>query len=66
MESMKLQGIQTSIHIRPFIHLSYNDSQARHLQPGTVDIIDREVTRPLCLTISNEVVLTFNAISEDK
>jgi dTDP-4-amino-4,6-dideoxygalactose transaminase len=59
MESMKSQGIQTSIHYPP-IHTftAYNNGQVNHSLPNTEDIAAREVTLPLYPALSDEDVVT--------
>jgi dTDP-4-amino-4,6-dideoxygalactose transaminase len=59
MESMKLQGIQTSIHYPP-IHTftAFKDDQAKLFLPNTDDIAGREVTLPLYPAMSDEDVLS--------
>jgi dTDP-4-amino-4,6-dideoxygalactose transaminase len=59
MESMKSQGIQTSIHYPP-IHTftAYNDGKTNYSLPNTEDIGGREVTLPLYPAMSDEDVLT--------
>jgi dTDP-4-amino-4,6-dideoxygalactose transaminase len=59
MESMKLQGIQTSIHYPP-IHTftAYNKGRVKYSLPNTVTIAEREVTLPLYPAMSDEDVLT--------
>jgi dTDP-4-amino-4,6-dideoxygalactose transaminase len=65
MESMKSQGIQTSIHYPP-IHTftAYEGGKAKHSLPYTEDIASREVTLPLYPALSDEDVFTVvNAIA---
>jgi dTDP-4-amino-4,6-dideoxygalactose transaminase len=59
MESMKSQGIQTSIHYPP-IHTftAYNGDKAKYFLPNTEDIAGREVTLPLYPAMSDEDVFT--------
>jgi dTDP-4-amino-4,6-dideoxygalactose transaminase len=59
MESMKLQGIQTSIHYPP-IHTftAYNDGKTNYSLPITENIAGREVTLPLYPAMSDEDVFT--------
>jgi dTDP-4-amino-4,6-dideoxygalactose transaminase len=59
MESMKSQGIQTSIHYPP-IHTftAYNGGKAKPSLPCTEDIAAREVTLPLYPLMSDEDILT--------
>jgi dTDP-4-amino-4,6-dideoxygalactose transaminase len=59
MESMKSQGIQTSIHYPP-IHTftAYNGGKAKHFLPNTEDIAGREVTLPLYPAMSDEDVFS--------
>ena len=60
MESMKSQGIQTSIHYPP-IHsfTAFKGGDEKNLLPITDDIAGREVTLPLFPTMSDEDVLTI-------
>jgi dTDP-4-amino-4,6-dideoxygalactose transaminase len=55
MESMKSQGIQTSIHYPP-IHTftAYDCGKAKYSLPTTEDIAAREVTLPLYPALSDE------------
>jgi dTDP-4-amino-4,6-dideoxygalactose transaminase len=59
MESMKLQGIQTSIHYPP-IHTftAYSGGKAKHSLPNTEDIAGREITLPLYPAMSEQDVFT--------
>jgi dTDP-4-amino-4,6-dideoxygalactose transaminase len=59
MESMKLQGIQCSIHYPP-IHTftAYKDGNTKYFLPNTEDIAEREVTLPLYPAMSDEDVFT--------
>lgn len=59
MESMKSQGIQTSIHYPP-IHTftAYNGGKAKYFLPNTDDIAAREVTLPLYPAMLDEDVFT--------
>jgi dTDP-4-amino-4,6-dideoxygalactose transaminase len=59
MESMKSQGIQTSIHYPP-IHTftAYDGGKAKPFLPNTEDIAGREVTLPLYPGMSDEDVFT--------
>jgi len=59
MESMKLQGIQTSIHYPP-IHTftAYANRKEKHFLPNTEEIAAREVTLPLYPAMSDEDVFT--------
>jgi dTDP-4-amino-4,6-dideoxygalactose transaminase len=59
MESMKLQGIQTSIHYPP-IHTftAYNNGKTKYSLPNTEDIAGREVTLPLYPAMSDDDVVT--------
>jgi dTDP-4-amino-4,6-dideoxygalactose transaminase len=59
MESMKSQGIQTSIHYPP-IHTftAYADVSAKYTLPNTEDIASREITLPLYPAMTDEDVLT--------
>jgi len=59
MESMKSQGIQTSIHYPP-IHTftAYNGGKAKQFLPNTEDIAGREVTLPLYPAMSDEDVFS--------
>jgi len=59
MESMKSQGIQTSIHYPP-IHTftAYNTGKTKYSLPITEDIAEREVTLPLYPAMSDEDVFT--------
>jgi dTDP-4-amino-4,6-dideoxygalactose transaminase len=59
MESMKSQGIQTSIHYPP-IHTftAYNRSKTQSSLPNTEEMAAREVTLPLYPAMSDEDVLT--------
>jgi dTDP-4-amino-4,6-dideoxygalactose transaminase len=59
MESMKMQGIQTSVHYPP-IHTftAYADGIGKHSLPMTEDIAKREVTLPLYPTLSDEDVVS--------
>ena len=59
MESMKLQGIQTSIHYPP-IHTftAYNDGKAKYSLPNTEEIAGRELTLPLYPAMSSADVFT--------
>jgi len=59
MESMKSQGIQTSIHYPP-VHTftAYNTGKAKYSLPITEDIAEREITLPLYPAMSDEDVFT--------
>jgi len=59
MESMKAQGIQTSIHYPP-IHTftAYDNRKEKHFLPNTEEIAAREVTLPLYPAMSDEDVFT--------
>jgi dTDP-4-amino-4,6-dideoxygalactose transaminase len=59
MESMKSQGIQTSIHYPP-IHTftAYNGGKAKYALPITQEIAAREVSLPLYPAMSDEDVFT--------
>jgi dTDP-4-amino-4,6-dideoxygalactose transaminase len=59
MESMKLQGIQTSIHYPP-IHTftAYAGGRAESSLPITEDLAGREITLPLYPAMSDEDVFT--------
>jgi dTDP-4-amino-4,6-dideoxygalactose transaminase len=59
MESMKNQGIQTSIHYPP-IHAftAFSGGKAKYSLPNTEDVAAREVTLPLYPAMSEEDVLT--------
>lgn len=66
MESMKSQGIQTSIHYPP-IHTftAYNSGKDKYFLPQTEDIASREVTLPLYPAMSDEDVFSVaEAISQ--
>jgi dTDP-4-amino-4,6-dideoxygalactose transaminase len=65
MESMKLQGIQTSIHYPP-IHTftAFNDVKSKYSLPHTEDVAGREITLPLYPGMTDEDVVTVaNAIA---
>ena len=72
MESMKAEGIQTSIHYPPiYKFLYYNDSDEylRSVLPNTEEIADREVTLPLYPALTHAEVdmvvqVTKHAISK--
>ncbi len=59
MESMKLQGIQTSIHYPP-IHTftAYSGGKTKYSLPNTENIAGREITLPLYPAMSEEDVFT--------
>jgi dTDP-4-amino-4,6-dideoxygalactose transaminase len=59
MESMKLQGIQTSIHYPP-IHTftAFSGGKAKYSLPNTEEIAAREITLPLYPGMSEEDVFT--------
>jgi dTDP-4-amino-4,6-dideoxygalactose transaminase len=59
MESMKLQGIQTSIHYPP-IHTftAYNDGKTKYSLPITEEVVGRELTLPLYPAMSSVDVFT--------
>jgi dTDP-4-amino-4,6-dideoxygalactose transaminase len=59
MESMKLQGIQTSIHYPP-IHTftAYNGGKAKYSLPNTEEVAGRELTLPLYPAMSSADVFT--------
>ena len=66
MESMKSQGIQTSIHYPP-IHTftAYEGSRVKHSLPNTEDIAAREVTLPLYPALSDEdVYIVARAVAQ--
>jgi len=66
MESMKSQGIQTSIHY-PTIHTftAYKGDKDNYFLPKTEDIASREVTLPLYPAMSDEDVFSVaKAISQ--
>jgi dTDP-4-amino-4,6-dideoxygalactose transaminase len=59
MESMKSQGIQTSIHYPPIHTFSaYSGSKAKPSLPNTEEIAGREVTLPLYAAMSDKDVFT--------
>lgn len=65
MESMKLQGIQTSIHYPP-IHTftAFRDVKSKYSLSNTEDVARREITLPLYPGMSDEDVVTVaNAIA---
>ena len=62
IDSMKENGIQTSIHYPP-IHTftSYKDDMVWDL-PVTEDVAKREFTLPLCPAMSNDAVVVVSTI----
>jgi dTDP-4-amino-4,6-dideoxygalactose transaminase len=58
MESMKAQGIQTSIHYPPIHHFTAYQKITNSILPITEDIVEREVTLPLYPAMSDEDVFT--------
>jgi dTDP-4-amino-4,6-dideoxygalactose transaminase len=58
MESMKSQGIQTSIHYPPIHTFTAYHGSAKHSLPNTEDIAAREVTLPLFPAMSDEDVIS--------
>ncbi|HTP02645.1 MAG TPA: DegT/DnrJ/EryC1/StrS family aminotransferase [Anaerolineales bacterium] len=59
MESMKAQGIQTSVHYPP-VHsfTAYGDTGMERFLPLTEEVAEREVTLPLYPALSSDDVLT--------
>jgi dTDP-4-amino-4,6-dideoxygalactose transaminase len=66
MESMKAQGIQTSVHYPP-VHsfTAYAGAQTANSLPCTNDIAAREVTLPLYPALSdNNVIRVAQAVAQ--
>jgi dTDP-4-amino-4,6-dideoxygalactose transaminase len=58
MDSVKSQGIQTSIHYPPIHTFTAYRGRGRYSLPITNDIASREVTLPLYPTLTDEDVVT--------
>lgn len=65
MESMKVQGIQTSIHYPPIHHFTAYQKITDSILPVTEDVVEREVTLPLYPALSEaDIVLIAKTIKE--